>query len=51
MTVRILPGAFRQIEQLEPTIHRRVLEILERLDKWPQVSGAKPLRGVVRLAA
>jgi mRNA-degrading endonuclease RelE of RelBE toxin-antitoxin system len=45
MTVRILPDAFRQIDRLGPTIHRRVLGILTRLQKWPDVSGAKPLRG------
>jgi mRNA-degrading endonuclease RelE of RelBE toxin-antitoxin system len=43
--VRILPGAFRQIEQLPLPIHRRVLAVLERLEAWPRVSGAKPLRG------
>ena len=45
MAVRILAEAFRQIERLPAPIHRRVLDILERLDKWPDVSGAKPLRG------
>jgi mRNA-degrading endonuclease RelE of RelBE toxin-antitoxin system len=45
MPVRILPEAFQQIERLPPGIHRRVLTVLERLDRWPNVSGAKPLRG------
>jgi mRNA interferase RelE/StbE len=45
MTVRILPQAFREIERLPVAIHRRVLEVLERLSSWPVVSGAKPLRG------
>ena len=45
MPVRILPEAFRQIERLPPVIHRRVLDVLERLTRWPNVSGAKPLRG------
>lgn len=45
MPVRILPDAFRQIGSLPPGIHRRVLSVLERLDRWPNVSGAKPLRG------
>lgn len=26
-------------------IHARVLSLLERLEKWPTVSGAKPLSG------
>jgi mRNA-degrading endonuclease RelE of RelBE toxin-antitoxin system len=47
MAVRILPEAFRQIERLPPAIHRRVLDVLERLEAWPHVSGAKPLRGVL----
>jgi mRNA-degrading endonuclease RelE of RelBE toxin-antitoxin system len=45
MPVRILAGAFREIERLPPRIHLRVLTVLERLDRWPNVSGAKPLRG------
>jgi mRNA-degrading endonuclease RelE of RelBE toxin-antitoxin system len=45
MTVRILPEAFREIERLPIPVHRRVLELLQRLEKWPRVSGAKPLRG------
>jgi mRNA interferase RelE/StbE len=45
ITVRILPEAFRQIERLPAPIHRRVLDVLERLSRWPAVSGAKPLRG------
>ncbi len=45
MPVRILPEAYRQIERLTARIHLRVLTVLERLDKWPRVSGAKPLRG------
>ena len=45
MTIRILPDAFKQIEQLPPVIHRRVLAVFERLTTWPNVSGIKPLRG------
>jgi len=44
MTVQILPAAFQQIERLPLSIHRRVLALLERLERWPQVSGVKPLR-------
>jgi len=47
MPVRILPEAFRQIERLPPVIHVRVAAILERLNRWPNVSGAKPLRGTL----
>jgi len=45
MTVRILPEAFRAIQRLPMPVHRRVLQLLERLQQWPRVSGAKPLRG------
>lgn len=26
------------------SIHRRVLDVLHRLERWPEISGAKPLR-------
>jgi mRNA-degrading endonuclease RelE of RelBE toxin-antitoxin system len=44
MPVRITPEAFQQIEALPVSIHRRVLSVLERMGRWPEVSGAKPLR-------
>ena len=33
------------LEELPLVIHARVLVLLERLGKWPAVSGAKPLTG------
>jgi mRNA-degrading endonuclease RelE of RelBE toxin-antitoxin system len=45
MPVRIEPGAFAQVQRLPLTVHRRILTILERLESWPHVSGARPLRG------
>jgi mRNA-degrading endonuclease RelE of RelBE toxin-antitoxin system len=36
--------ALSQVDQLPNVIYHRVLQIIERLEKWPQVSGAKPLR-------
>lgn len=33
------------LEGLPLVIHSRVLSLLERLAKWPTVSGAKPLTG------
>lgn len=33
------------LEALGKPIHDRVLRLLERLEKWPEVSGAKPLSG------
>jgi mRNA-degrading endonuclease RelE of RelBE toxin-antitoxin system len=43
--VRLSPGAQREIDALPLVIHARVLHILARLERWPDVSGAKPLRG------
>jgi mRNA-degrading endonuclease RelE of RelBE toxin-antitoxin system len=42
--VIITEAAQEQIEDLPRAIHARVLDIIERLSKWPDVSGAKPLR-------
>lgn len=44
-TVVLTPDAAEQLEQLPKTIHARALKLLERLLDWPDVSGAKPLRG------
>jgi mRNA-degrading endonuclease RelE of RelBE toxin-antitoxin system len=38
-------AAAREVEALPEVIQVRVQAILERLRRWPQVSGAKPLRG------
>jgi mRNA-degrading endonuclease RelE of RelBE toxin-antitoxin system len=35
----------RQIDSLPKTIRLRLLDVVTRLEKWPKVSGAKPLRG------
>jgi mRNA-degrading endonuclease RelE of RelBE toxin-antitoxin system len=43
--VELTPGAARQLEALNNPIHGRVLRLLARLERWPEVSGAKPLRG------
>lgn len=43
--VVLTPDAARELDDLPLTIHARVLEVLERLKRWPNVSGAKPLRG------
>ena len=44
-TVVISADALPQIEALSKTIRARVLAIAHRLERWPDVSGAKPLRG------
>lgn len=45
--VRLSASAAEQIEELPRPIHARVLRILERLEDWPKVSGAKPLKGAL----
>jgi mRNA-degrading endonuclease RelE of RelBE toxin-antitoxin system len=37
------PEALKQLESLPPEIVARMVKLYERLEKWPQVSGAKPL--------
>ena len=41
-TVVLTPAATDELEQLSNPIHGRVLR---RLERWPDASGAKPLRG------
>ena len=42
----VLTGrAAEDLEALPLVIHFRVLKLLERLARWPSVSGAKPLTG------
>jgi mRNA-degrading endonuclease RelE of RelBE toxin-antitoxin system len=43
--VRLTPDAAVQLDATREPIHTRVLRILERLQDWPNVSGAKPLSG------
>ena len=44
-TVILTAEALEQAQRLPKSIHARVLRLVERLKKWPDVSGAKPLRG------
>lgn len=43
--VMVLPDALEQLDELPDRIVARVEGIFERLRQWPDVSGAKPLRG------
>lgn len=45
--VRLTREAARDLDDLPPTVHARVLKLLERLAGWPAVSGAKALRGAL----
>ena len=44
-TVVLTPVAADGLEQLSNPLHSRVLKLLVKLERWPGVSGAKPLRG------
>ena len=43
--VKLTAEAAEQLDTLPLTIHRRIVAQLKRLESWPEVSGAKPLRG------
>ena len=43
--VELTAQAERQVDLLPKAIRLRLLEVVRRLEKWPNVSGAKPLRG------
>ncbi|MEX2672458.1 MAG: type II toxin-antitoxin system RelE/ParE family toxin [Phycisphaeraceae bacterium] len=43
--VRITEEALDQIATLPLRLQVRLESIIDRLEKWPEVSGAKPLRG------
>jgi mRNA-degrading endonuclease RelE of RelBE toxin-antitoxin system len=45
MEVLITAEALEQFTKLPRPIQARVLSLVERLNKWPNVSGAKPLAG------
>jgi len=45
MPVELTPEAARQLEELPRVIRARATGVLQRLERWPAVSGAKPLTG------
>jgi mRNA-degrading endonuclease RelE of RelBE toxin-antitoxin system len=44
-TVRITLTALAEIQNLPASIQARVQRVVARLENWPAVSGARPLRG------
>lgn len=44
MQVRFSQRGNRDFDRLPLRIQARVLQVIERLQHWPEVSGAKPLR-------
>jgi mRNA-degrading endonuclease RelE of RelBE toxin-antitoxin system len=45
MRVLVLPEAAAQFEAMPRVIQTRIVHLFDRLRQWPQISGAKPLRG------
>ena len=43
--VELTSSAQEQVDAVPKVIRLRFLEIVRRLQKWPNVSGVKPLRG------
>ena len=46
--ILLTPEASRQLQEIPRTIAHRFYDVLVRLKRWPQVSGAKPLRRELR---
>jgi mRNA-degrading endonuclease RelE of RelBE toxin-antitoxin system len=44
-SVQLTPEAAEQVERLPKTVHDRVIRLMQRLEKWPAVSGVKTLSG------
>ncbi len=45
--VKLLPEAQQELLEMQPIIRKRVRKITDRLEQWPNVSGAKPLHGAL----
>lgn len=43
--VTLTPAAARELDGLPLTIRARMIVLFERLERWPEVSGVRPLRG------
>jgi mRNA-degrading endonuclease RelE of RelBE toxin-antitoxin system len=46
MEVRMTADALSDYRRLPLPIRARAVELMRRIEDWPRVSGAKPLRGV-----
>ncbi len=44
-TVRVTPAALKELARLPRVIRERIGKLFQRLEAWPDVSGAKPLTG------
>lgn len=45
MLVLLTPDAQRDVDDLPATMRARLEDVIARLERWPDVSGCKPLRG------
>ncbi|MGO8749325.1 MAG: type II toxin-antitoxin system RelE family toxin [Thermoguttaceae bacterium] len=45
VAILVTPAAQRELDRLPKTVRARVYALVERLQRWPAVSGAKPLSG------
>jgi mRNA-degrading endonuclease RelE of RelBE toxin-antitoxin system len=45
--VTITPEAAKQLDTLPLAIRARMIHVFLRLERWPAVSGARPLRGAL----
>jgi mRNA-degrading endonuclease RelE of RelBE toxin-antitoxin system len=45
VAVLVSPEAQRRLDRLPKTIRARAYALVQRLQRWPDVSGAKPLSG------
>ena len=43
--VVLTAAAADELDQINNPVHARILKLLVRLEKWPEVSGVKSLRG------
>jgi mRNA-degrading endonuclease RelE of RelBE toxin-antitoxin system len=43
--VEITPEALDQLAGVPRPVQRRIRDVFVRLTRWPEISGAKPLRG------
>ena len=44
-SVLVSPRVQRQVDRRPKVVRARVWQLIQRLGKWPEISGAKPLHG------
>jgi len=46
--VRVTADAFSELDDVPRAVRTRIVAIFERLESWPELSGVKALRGVLK---